>query len=195
MNFIKEEDVRKIVTEVVERLMMASAPRVAPAPPANVNAGTTVALGADHGGFELKERLKGFLNARGLRVVDCGTFSKESADYPDFAAAVARRVVSGEASRGIMLDGAGIGSAMVANKIKGARAALCYNEKTIINSRAHNNANILTLGANFHEPAEAEELVTLWLKTEFEAGRYERRVQKIDELDHNRDDDRRSGRS
>ena len=203
-----EEQVRKLVEEVVDRLAAspasasagassAKAASVSPAStspanagaasasPARANAadGRTVAIGADHGGFELKEHLRAFLSSRGFRVIDCGTFSKDPVDYPDIAVAAARKVASGEAWRGIMLDGAGIGSCMAANKIKGVRAALCYNEKTVINSRAHNNANLLTLGAPFHSPAEAETLAELWLCTEFEGGRHEKRVGKIDALD------------
>ncbi len=178
---MNEEQIRRIVESVVDRLLAqgdSSESRAAAG-----GSGKSVALGADHGGFELKEHLKGFLSGLGYRVLDRGTHSKDSVDYPDFAVAVARAVSAGEADAGIMLDGAGIGSSMAANKVKGVRAALCYNEKTIINSRSHNNANMLTLGAPFHSPAEAEKLTRLWLETEFEGGRHAKRVDKIDALD------------
>jgi len=105
-----------------------------------------VAIGSDHGGFEAKELLKSFLAGRGYGVTDVGTNGKESVDYPDFAVKVAREVSSGRCERGIMVDGAGIGSCMVCNKVHGIRAALCYDRKTAANSREHNDANVLTLG-------------------------------------------------
>lgn len=138
-----------------------------------------VAIGSDHGGFEAKEKLKQFLTSLGYRVTDVGTFSKESVDYPDFAVKVARKVASGECDRGIMIDGAGIGSCMACNKIKGIRAALCYNLKTIINSREHNNANVLTLGGPLHTDDELYEMVKVWLETRFAGGRHWPRVNKI----------------
>ena len=109
-----------------------------------------VAIGSDHGGYEAKEILKHFLRNIGYRTTDVGTYSQESVDYPDFALKVAKKVASGECERGIMIDGAGIGSSMTCNKVKGIRAALCYNIKTIVNSREHNNANVLTLGGPLH---------------------------------------------
>jgi ribose 5-phosphate isomerase B len=141
-----------------------------------------VALGADHGGFELKERLAGFLEAQGFQVLNLGTRSKEACDYPDFARAVGRAVQSGQADAGVMIDGAGIGSSMVCNKLKGIRAALCYDMKTILNSRLHNDANVLTLGATANPPEQVEAMVKAWLETPFEGGRHQKRVDKI-ELD------------
>ncbi|MGQ9472793.1 MAG: ribose 5-phosphate isomerase B [Candidatus Caldatribacteriaceae bacterium] len=138
-----------------------------------------VALGADHGGFEAKEILKEYLTRLGYRVHDVGTFSKESVDYPDFALKVAQKVASGECERGIMIDGAGIGSCMVCNKVRGIRAALCYDRRTIINSREHNNANVLTLGGPLHSPEELRELVKLWLETRFAGGRHWSRINKM----------------
>lgn len=138
-----------------------------------------VALGADHGGYLSKEILKKYLEVLGYRVVDVGTHSEDSVDYPDFAVKVARRVASGEAERGIMIDGAGIGSSMVCNKVRGIRAALCYDKKTIENSRVHNNANVLTMGGPLHPPEELCEMVKLWLSTRFEGGRHWARVNKI----------------
>lgn len=141
-----------------------------------------VAIGADHGGYELKEALKGML-AADYEVIDCGTHSKDPVDYPDIAVAVARRVAAGEAWRGILIDGAGIGSCMVANKIAGVRAALCYDQATAVNSREHNNANVLTLGAGLIGPNLAQQIVRVWLGTEFGGGRHAARVAKVDALD------------
>jgi ribose 5-phosphate isomerase B len=144
-----------------------------------------VAIGSDHGGYEAKEILKHFLRNIGYRITDVGTYSKESVDYPDFAVKVAKKVASGECERGIMIDGAGIGSSMTCNKVKGIRAALCYNLKTIINSREHNNANVLTLGGPLHTPDELREMVKLWLETSFAGGRHWIRINKIIALERN----------
>ncbi len=143
-----------------------------------------IALGADHGGFQLKEQLKEFLGASepGYQLIDCGTYSTEAVDYPDLAYAVARLVASGEACRGIIIDGAGIGSCMAANKVPGVRAAMCYDQATAVNSREHNNANVLTLGAGLIGPNLAKQIVTSWLATEFGGGRHARRVDKIDQI-------------
>jgi ribose 5-phosphate isomerase B len=141
-----------------------------------------VALGADHGGYELKERLKTTVASAGYGVIDCGTHSDESVDYPDFAYAVARMVADGRAWRGIIIDGAGIGSCMAANKVPGIRAAMCYDQATAVNSREHNNANVLTLGAGLIGPSLAGQIVITWLATEFGGGRHGRRVDKIDAI-------------
>lgn len=141
-----------------------------------------VALGADHGGYEMKERLKATVAGAGYGVIDCGTHSKESVDYPDFAYAVARMVADGRAWRGIIIDGAGIGSCMAANKVPGIRAAMCYDQATAVNSREHNNANVLTLGAGLIGPSLAGQIVRTWLATEFGGGRHGRRVEKIDAI-------------
>ena len=142
----------------------------------------TVAVGADHGGFGLKEEIKAMLAAAeaGYRVVDCGTHSSDAVDYPDFAYAVARLVADGRAWRGIVIDGAGIGSCMAANKVPGVRAAMCYDQATAVNSREHNDANVLTLGAGLIGPSLARQIVDTWLTTEFGGGRHARRVNKID---------------
>jgi len=145
-----------------------------------------VALGADHGGYELKEFLKQFLLESGYEVRDLGTDSKQAVDYPDFAAAVACAVASGEAWRGIVVDAAGIGSAIAANKVPGARAALCYDSTTARNSREHNDANVLTLGARMLAPETAREIVALWLETPFAGGRHQRRIEKIIALERSR---------
>ncbi|MBX3056271.1 MAG: ribose 5-phosphate isomerase B [Anaerolineae bacterium] len=142
----------------------------------------TIALGADHGGYQLKEQLKGMLEKAGYQVIDCGAHSSDAVDYPDYAYAVAQLVANGRAWRGIMIDGAGIGSCMAANKVPGVRAAMCYDQATAVNSREHNNANVLTLGAGLIGPALANQIVTTWLNTEFGGGRHARRVDKIDAI-------------
>ncbi len=141
----------------------------------------TIAIGADHGGYALKEQLKDLLET-GYTVIDCGTHSTDSVDYPDYAYAVARLVADGRAWRGIIIDGAGIGSCMAANKVPGVRAAMCYDQATAVNSREHNNANVLTLGAGLIGPSLARQIVTTWLSTEFGGGRHARRVDKIDAI-------------
>lgn len=139
----------------------------------------TVALGSDHGGFASKEILKAYLEMHGYAVTDVGTYSADSVDYPDFAVKVAQAVAGGNSDRGIMIDGAGIGSSMVCNKVRGIRAALCYNERTIVNSREHNNANVLTLGGPLHSPDELCTMVKLWLETRFAGGRHWPRINKM----------------
>ena len=138
-----------------------------------------VAVGSDHGGYESKEIIKLYLEALGYKVFDVGTFSKESVDYPDFAVKVAEKVARGDCERGIMIDGAGIGSSMVCNKVRGIRAALCYDIKTIKNSRVHNNSNVLTLGGPLHSSGELCEMVKTWLETRFEGGRHWSRINKM----------------
>jgi ribose 5-phosphate isomerase B len=145
--------------------------------------GHVVAIGCDHGGFEMKEHLKSYLAELGYHPLDCGTHSKESVDYPDFAYAVARQVADGTAFRGIIIDGAGIGSCMAANKVPGIRAAMCYDQATAVNSREHNNANVLTLGAGLIGQNLAQQIVNTWLKTDFGGGRHARRVEKIMEIE------------
>lgn len=142
-----------------------------------------VALGADHGGYGMKEMLKAYLKAEGYSVLDLGTHSKEAVDYPDFAHAVALAVSEGRAWVGILIDGAGIGSSMAANKVPGIRAALCYDLATAVNSREHNNANVLTLGAGMIGEALAKQIVKTWLTTDFGGGRHARRVNKIMQIE------------
>ena len=142
-----------------------------------------VALGADHGGYGLKEQLKKAVAAAGYAVADCGTHSAAAVDYPDFAYVVARMVANGQAWRGIVVDGAGIGSCMAANKVPGVRAAMCYDQATAINSREHNNANVLTLGVGLIGPQLAQQIALVWLQTEFGGGRHARRVDKIEVIE------------
>jgi ribose 5-phosphate isomerase B len=143
----------------------------------------TVAIGGDHGGFALKERLGFKLKEEGFTVIDRGTDSTEAVDYPDIAASVALTVRSGEADVGVIVDGAGIGSAMAANKIPGIRAALCYDVSTARNAREHNHANVLTLGAGLIGDALAWQITQEFLATPFGGGRHARRVDKINDLD------------
>jgi ribose 5-phosphate isomerase B len=143
----------------------------------------TVAIGADHGGFELKRLLIDALGGKPYRVVDCGTFSTEPADYPDIAYSVARLVGEGAAWRGILIDGAGIGSAMAANKVPGVRAANCNEPKMATNAREHNDANVLTLGAKTMDAPTAIEIVRIFLTTECTEPRHQKRVNKIMEIE------------
>ncbi len=154
-----------------------------PGSPAASAGGKGVALGADHGGFKLKESLKAYLRELGHEVVDCGTSSTEAVDYPDFALAVAELVSQGRTWRGILVDGAGIGSCMTANKVPGVRAAMCYDQSTALNSREHNDANVLTLGAGLIGETLAQQIVKTWLETPFGGGRHARRVEKIMETE------------
>jgi ribose 5-phosphate isomerase B len=139
----------------------------------------TVAIGADHGGFELKGQLKEYLRDWGYGVLDLGTDSAAPVDYPDFAEAVANAVARGDAALGVILDSAGIGSAIAANKVAGVRAALCYDRATARNSREHNDANVLSLGAKLISAEAAREILAVWLSTQFAGGRHQRRVDKI----------------
>jgi RpiB/LacA/LacB family sugar-phosphate isomerase len=138
-----------------------------------------VAIGADHGGYDMKTELIVYIKELGYKVTDCGTNDKNSVDYPDFAYAVAQLVAEERAWRGIVIDGAGIGSCMTANKVFGIRAAMCYDYATAVNSREHNDANLLTLGAGLIGLNLAKQIVSTWLKTDFLGGRHARRVDKI----------------
>jgi ribose 5-phosphate isomerase B len=146
---------------------------------AGISAKKVIAIGADHGGFELKEALKPELKTLGFEINDIGTNSKEAVDYPDFAHAVAQAVGSGKAWRGIMIDGAGIGSCIVANKVPGVRAGMAYDYSSAVNSREHNDTNVLTLGAGLIGVNLAKQIVKTWLTTDFAGGRHTPRVDKI----------------
>lgn len=143
-----------------------------------------IALGSDHAGYRLKTHLVGFLRAAGNDVADVGTDSSEPVDYPAISAHVARLVTSGDVDRGIIIGGSGQGEQMAANKVPGIRAALCNDLYTARLSRAHNDANVLALGARIVAPELAEEIVSLWLDTKFDSGRHRRRVNQIEELEH-----------
>jgi len=142
-----------------------------------------VAVGADHGGFPMKEELKSFLTELGHRVHDFGTNSESAVDYPDFAHAVARAVADGSADVGIVIDGAGVGSAMTANKVPGVRAAACYSVDVARNSREHNDANVLTLGSKTISTGDMREIVRAWLSTEITEDRHRKRVSKIEAIE------------
>ena len=142
-----------------------------------------VALGCDHAGFVLKDVVTECLTQAGHELLDEGTFSAESCDWPDFAARVARRVTSGEAERGIAICGTGIGMSMAANKLPGVRAAVCNDLFTARYSRLHNDANVLTMGARVIGPGLAEDIVSVWMQTPFEGGRHSRRLDKLSEVE------------
>jgi len=176
MSDLPESEVRRLVREAVDRALGPESAAPAPSP----GAARRVAIGADHGGYALKEILKRAI-AEDLdwTVHDCGTHTPDAVDYPDYAAAVAREVAAGRCAFGVIVDAAGIGSTMAANKIAGVRCALCHDDATVINSRAHNDANVLALGARVVNRGLATRLVRLFLGTAFEGGRHQRRVQKI----------------
>ena len=138
-----------------------------------------VALGADHAGFAMKQNLVRFVHDLGHETNDLGTSSEESVDYPDFAASVAQAVTSGEADMGVLVCGTGLGMAIVANKIRGARAVSCTDSYSATMARAHNDANVLTLGSRVIGDGVAREIVRRFLDTEFEGGRHSRRLEKI----------------
>lgn len=143
----------------------------------------TVAIGCDHGGFQTKEDLKGYLAGLKLSVRDLGTNSTDAVDYPDFAHAVALAVGNNQVDIGIIIDGAGIGSAITANKVPGVRAAACYNTALAKNSREHNGANVLTLGAGQNSPEQIREIVNAFITTEIAEDRHKKRVAKIGEVE------------
>jgi len=143
----------------------------------------TIAIGADHGGFPIKEKIKEFLSGFGVQVNDFGTNSTDAVDYPDYAHAVAKAVGEATAEVGIIIDGAGIGSAMTANKVPGVRAAACYNAALARNSREHNGANVLTLGSGQNSFDEIKEIVTAFLTSDLTEERHKRRVGKIDSVE------------
>ena len=177
-----EAEIRDLVRQVVAAVVADEPAPPDPAPPPEPGA-RTIAIGADHGGYPLKERLAFRLREQGYQVHDCGTDSADSVDYPDYAHAVARLVADGTCTAGIVVDGAGIGSAMAANKVPGVRAALCYDVSSARNSREHNHANVLTLGAGLIGEGLAHQIVDAWLATPWGSGRHARRVDKITEIE------------
>lgn len=142
-----------------------------------------IVIGSDHGGFRLKEKLKAFLEKKGFRIEDVGCFNQESCDYPEYAYTVAKRISEGEFKRGILICKSGIGNSIAANKVKGIRAALCYNLQAVRLSRRHNDANLLVLGSLFVNEPLAKRMAGIWLKTEFEGGRHQRRLDKIKDIE------------
>jgi ribose 5-phosphate isomerase B len=146
-----------------------------------------IAVGADHAGYHVKEAVKKYLETSGFPVDDVGTWSEESVDYPDYAKKVADRVVAGQDNFGVLACGTGIGMSIAANKIEGIRAALAHDAMTARLARQHNNANVLTLGGRVVTDEQAIEIVKDFLATEFRVGRHQRRIDKIAELDRERD--------
>ncbi|MGQ4809542.1 Ribose-5-phosphate isomerase B [Candidatus Entotheonellaceae bacterium PAL068K] len=140
-----------------------------------------IAIGADHAGFRYKEAIKAFLTARGEDVHDYGTDSEDSVDYPPVMRRVAETVARGECDRGIVLGGSGNGEAMVANRLKGIRCALCWNAETARLGREHNDANMIAMGQRMMDLETALEIVRIWLGTDFAGGRHARRIQQIDQ--------------
>ena len=182
MPTIDDAEVHEIVQRVIHKVMGTSERETVTASTsvqAQVSSKKVVAIGADHGGYELKEALKVELNTFGFAVNDVGTNNKDAVDYPDFAHAVAQLVSSGKAWRGIMIDGAGIGSCIVANKVPGVRAGMAYDYSSAVNSREHNDTNMLTLGAGLIGVSLAKQIVKTWLTTEFAGGRHTPRLDKI----------------
>jgi RpiB/LacA/LacB family sugar-phosphate isomerase len=180
------EEVRDLVAAVVTRFLEPGEhPTVSGERSAASSEGSlgSLAIGADHGGFHLKERLAADLRDRGYAVRDCGTRSTDAVDYPDIAEAVAREVATGACQLGIVIDGAGIGSAMAANKVPGVRAATCWDVSSARNSREHNHANVLSLGAGLLGENLAREIVNAWLATSPGPDRHARRVAKIGKLE------------
>ena len=154
---------------------------------------STIALGADHAGLELKESLKAWLIDRGYQVLDLGAHSTDPVDYPDYAAQVAEAVADHKVERGILICGTGIGMTMTANKVPGVRAALCSDLYTARMSREHNDANVLALGGRLMGPEMAADILAMWLETEFAGGRHSRRVDKIAAVERRHAGDRAGG--
>ena len=176
MSTIDDSEIRQIVQRVIKNVTGVPENENSPAPIAGKK---IVAIGADHGGFELKGILKTEIESLGFDVRDVGTNSKEAVDYPDFAHTVAQSVSTGKVWRGIMIDGAGIGSCIVANKVPGVRAGMAYDVSSASNSREHNDTNVLTLGAGLIGVNLAKQIVKVWLTTEFGGDRHTKRVDKI----------------
>ena len=174
-NSLDDAEIHRIVQSVVQNVMGPAAAHETAQPSGK----KVVAIGADHGGFELKEALKSDIKALGFEVNDVGTNSKDAVDYPDFAHAVAQSVGSGKAWRGIMIDGAGIGSCIVANKVPGVRAGMACDISSANNGREHNDTNVLTLGAGLIGVNLAKQIVKVWLTTNFGGDRHAKRVDKI----------------
>jgi ribose 5-phosphate isomerase B len=189
MQILSDDELHQIISKTVQQVLGSAKPSQTPTespeqdqvllPAAPSADKKTVAIGTDHGGVDLKEILKTELIELGYAIIDCGTNSTESVDYPDIALAVSILVADGSAWRGVVIDGAGIGSCMSANKVPGIRAAMCYDYATAVNSREHNDANVLTLGAGLIGVNLAKQILKTWLATEFAGGRHTKRVEKI----------------
>ncbi len=185
MSEIQDDEIRELVQRVLNQAMglapetgrTATPVTAIPAPSASSDR-PVVAIGSDHGGYDLKEILKPELAGLGYDAIDVGTHSKDPVDYPDIAHAVANLVNAGKASRGVIIDGAGIGSCIVANKVPGVRAGLAYDYSSAVNGREHNDTNVLTLGAGLIGTNLARQILKIWLGTEFGGGRHAPRVEK-----------------
>jgi ribose 5-phosphate isomerase B len=180
------DEVRALVRKVVEDTLGASSAApvaVADSPVAVADSRVAVAVAGDHGGWRMKDAIGAWLTEHGYAVRDCGTHSDDAVDYPDLALAAARLVADGSCRWGIVVDGAGIGSAMAANKVPGVRAANCHDLSSARNSREHNYANVLTLGAGFLGTALALQIVETWLATDWGAERHGARVEKISAIE------------
>jgi len=167
---VSEDIIKKIAQEVATKLKTSE---ISPKDEKKI------AIGSDHGGFPLKETLRKYLAELGYKIKDCGPYSPESCDYPDYAHLVASEVAKGDCSKGIMIDGAGMGSSIACNKVPGIRAALAYNTFTAKMASEHDDANILCLGGQTIGVALAKDMVRVWLETKFAGGRHARRVDKI----------------
>jgi ribose 5-phosphate isomerase B len=178
IELMNDSEIRQIVKNVVQSVT-GSGQAEAVSAPAQPTGKKIVALGADHGGFELKGILKTEIESLGFVIMDVGTNNKDPVDYPDFAHSVAQMVGTGRAWRGIMIDGAGIGSCIVANKVPNVRAGLAYDVSSASNSREHNDTNVLTLGAGLIGVNLAKQIVKVWLATDFGGDRHTKRVDKI----------------
>lgn len=193
MSNVHPAQVRAIVEQVLGDLRLDSSGAAPTAPPATgllpglaplqPGAERRVAIGADHGGFPLKEGLKELLAELKWEVLDVGTHSTQACDYPDLAVKVGQALQQGRCRLGIMIDGAGIGSAMALNKLAGIRAATVHSEATARNSREHNDANVLVLGSAQMHAGHARRITRIWLATEHAGGRHAKRVEKINALD------------
>jgi len=189
VGMMDDNEIKLIVERVIGQVLGRSQPAAAPVPPPldvspkNVEASSLqrriVAISADHGGYDLREILKKDLTEMGFEVKDMGAYNRDSVDYPEFAHEVAKLVSTGKAWRGIIIDGAGIGSCIVANKVPGVRAGMAYDYSSAVNSREHNDTNVLTLGAGLIGVNLAKQIVKTWLTTEFGGGRHARRVDQI----------------
>lgn len=194
MSLISDNELHEIVSRVVRQTLGdgSGVPQpvvekkpmtLQPVQASPVSSQKVVAIGTDHGGVDLKQVLVADLKESGYTVIDCGTNTKDPVDYPDIALSVASQVASGKAWRGVVIDGAGIGSCMAANKVPGVRAAMCYDYSSAVNSREHNDANVLTLGAGLIGVNLARQILKTWLATEFGGGRHAKRVEKISAIE------------
>ena len=190
MDYISESEIRNIVSQVLNATGNSAINNAASSPQAGQSASDCdsssrkiVAFGSDHGGYEMKSVLLQYVKELGHEVIDCGTHSMDSVDYPDFALAVAEQLLHKKACRGIIIDGAGIGSCMAANKVPGIRAAMCYDYASANNSREHNNANVLTLGAGLLGINQVKLIVKTWLDVPYAGGRHQQRIDKISAIE------------